>query len=52
MQFTVSAFKDQVKGSRVTQVAVPHNQGAIRLDHLEGVGTGPLNGHRVQKIDW
>lgn len=48
MQFAVSALKDQVEGPRVTKVAVPHNQGAIRLDHLEGVGTGPLNGHRVK----
>lgn len=51
MQFAVSTLKDQVKGSRVTQVAVPHNQGAVRLDHLEGVGTGSLNGHLV-KVGW
>lgn len=29
----------------MAQVAMPHDQGAVRLDHLEGVGTGALNGH-------
>lgn len=48
VQLAVSTLKDQVKGSRVTEVAVPYNQGAVRLDHLEGVGTGSLNGHRVE----
>lgn len=46
MQFAVSALEDQVEGSRVTKVAVPHNQGAVRLDHLEGVGTSSLDCHR------
>lgn len=50
MQFAVSALEDQVEGSGMTEVAVPHNQGAIGFDHLEGVGTASLDCHGM-KVD-
>lgn len=28
---------------------MPHDQGAVRLDHLEGMGTGALDGHGEER---
>lgn len=49
MKFAVSALKNEVEGSRVAEVAVPHDQGTIGLDHLERVGTITLYGHRGRR---
>lgn len=46
MELAISALKNDVEGPRMAEVAVPHNQGAIRLDHLKGVGAVALNSHR------
>lgn len=48
MKLAVSALEDKVEWAGVTEVAVPHDQGAIRLDHLEGMGTVALDGHREE----
>lgn len=46
VELAISTLKNYVEGPRVAQVAVPHNKGAIRLDHLERVRAVALDGHR------
>ena len=49
MELAISALENDVEGPRVAEVAMPHNQGAIRLDHLEGVRAVALDSHREMK---
>lgn len=46
VELAISALKNDVERPRVAEVAVPHNQGAIRFDHLERVCAVALNSHR------
>lgn len=52
VELAISTLKNDVEGPRVAEVAVPHNQGAIRLDHLERVCAVTLDGHREAKGWW
>lgn len=45
MKFAVPTLEDKVKRSRVAEVAVPLNQGIVRLDDLERVGTTTPGSH-------
>lgn len=46
VELAISTLKNNVEGPRVAEVAVPYNQGAIRLDHLKRVRAVALDSHR------
>lgn len=50
VELAISALENDVEGPRVAEVAVPHNQRAIRLDHLERVCAVALDGHREKGL--
>lgn len=45
MNLAVAALEDPPVGSGVAEVAMPLDEGAVRLDHLEDVGAAACEGH-------
>lgn len=49
VELAITTLENDVEGPRVAEVAVPHNQRAVRFNNLEGVRAVALDSHRERK---
>jgi hypothetical protein len=49
VELAIPALENDVEGPRVAEVAVPHNQCAVRFNNLERVRAVALDSHRERK---